>query len=387
MGSFDGAEVCDLCSLFLLAQLQKENLNANFGMYKDDGLAVSKARPRQIEKIKQKICEVYSKWGLKITIEANKNVVQFLDAEFNLSEGSYKPFLKPGATPVYVHAESNHPPGILKNVPLSINKRLCALSSSEDKFKEVIAPYQQALVKSGYTHQLSYSPPPPMNGPPKRKRHRKITWWNPPFSADVETNIGKLFFKAMEENFGEDHPLRKIINKNTIKMSYRTCPNFKKIISSHNAKLTKAMCPDLPCNCQKHVEVCPLDGQCRKDNIIYQATVTTEVGKVEKYVGMTSPIFKKRYRNHTKSFNNRKYWDESELSIYIWSLKDKNIKYDIKWRILDRASQFNPVTRKCNLCTLEKYYILFQPEEATLNSKHEVYKSCRHKPPNLLINS
>ena len=101
---------------------------------------------------------------MKITIEANKNVVQFLDAEFNLSDESYKPFLKPGATPVYVHAESNHPPGILKNVPLSINKRLSALSSSEDKFKEVVAPYQQALVKSGYTHQLSYSPPPPMNG-------------------------------------------------------------------------------------------------------------------------------------------------------------------------------------------------------------------------------
>ena len=90
-------------------------------------------------------------------------------------------------------------------------------------------------------------------------------------------------------------------------MSYRTCPNFKKIISSHNAKLTKAIAPDLPCNCQKHVEVCPLDGQCRKDNIIYQATVTTEAGKVEKYVGMTSPIFKKRYGNHTKSVNNKKY--------------------------------------------------------------------------------
>ena len=38
MGSYDGGEVCDICGLFLLAELSKINLKANFWSYKDDGL-------------------------------------------------------------------------------------------------------------------------------------------------------------------------------------------------------------------------------------------------------------------------------------------------------------------------------------------------------------
>ena len=57
MGSYDGAEIGDLCGLFLLAELDKLNLNAKFGSYKDDGLAVSHSTPRGIELIKKKICE------------------------------------------------------------------------------------------------------------------------------------------------------------------------------------------------------------------------------------------------------------------------------------------------------------------------------------------
>ena len=114
MGSYDGAEICDLCGLFLLAELNKLNLNATFGSYKDDGLGVSTASPRQIERIKKKICELYKKHGLQVTIEANKKCVQFLDAELDLENESFKPFIKPEDTPCYVHASKTTPQGSSK---------------------------------------------------------------------------------------------------------------------------------------------------------------------------------------------------------------------------------------------------------------------------------
>lgn len=52
MGSFDGAETCELVGLYLLSQLQ--HLNIDVGLYRDDGLAVTKQRPRDVELKKKK---------------------------------------------------------------------------------------------------------------------------------------------------------------------------------------------------------------------------------------------------------------------------------------------------------------------------------------------
>ena len=386
MGSYDGAEICDLCGLFLLAELNKLRLNATFGSYKDDGLGVSTASPRQIENIKKKICELYKKHGLQVTIEANKKCVQFLDAELDLENESFKPFIKPEDTPCYVHASSNHPPGILKNIPESVNRRISALSSNEAMFNSVAPTYQAALNKSGYNYKLNYAPPTNNTQPKKRQRKRRVIWWNPPYSENVKTKVGKLFFKALETHFGKENPLSKIFNKNTLKMSYRTVPNFKSLISSHNTKLLKGDTVDPPCNCQKS-RVCPIPGECLKENVVYTATVTPSVGDQETYVGMTSTTFKERLANHDKSFNHIKYSTETSLSKFIWKLKDRNIDYTINWRIVDRAPIFNPITRVCKLCTLEKFYILYRPDLASLNQNDEIYKPCPHRFSLLLENT
>ena len=69
MGSFDGAESCDLVGLYLLSQLQ--DLGIDIGLYRDDVLAVSKFLSRKIEQIKKEICKIFEKNGLEITITAN----------------------------------------------------------------------------------------------------------------------------------------------------------------------------------------------------------------------------------------------------------------------------------------------------------------------------
>ena len=82
------------------------------------------ATPRQTENIKKEICQIFNRNGLHITIEANKQVVNFLDVTLNLHKSTYQPFTKPNTTLLYVHRESNHPQSITRNIPAGINKRL-----------------------------------------------------------------------------------------------------------------------------------------------------------------------------------------------------------------------------------------------------------------------
>ena len=88
------------------------------------------------------ICKVFRNNGLKITIEANKKIVNFLDVTLNLDKGSYEPYTKPNNTPIYVHRESNHPHSILKSIPLAINKRLSEISSNKESFDKAARIYQ-----------------------------------------------------------------------------------------------------------------------------------------------------------------------------------------------------------------------------------------------------
>ena len=381
MGSYDGAEVCDLVGLYILSELEKLKLNVNLGCYKDDCLAVSGLSPQATENFKKKICQSFKNLGLSITIEAiNTKIVKFLDVEFNLENESYKPYLKPGDSPVYVNSQSNHPPSVKKNIPEAINRRLSNLSSDETQFLSIAPVYQEAIKSAGYNYKLNYKPQKVNNSNKKRNRKKhNVLWWNPPWSDNVKTNIGKEFFKLLDQHFPKDHPLHKILNRNTVKMAYRNSPNMKKIIAAHNTKILKPEEPTPPCNCRDK-EDCPLQGKCRVNNMVYQATITTKTTPpvVETYTGMTETEFKDRYRNHKKSFKHAKYKKETTLSKYLWKLDGEKTDYSLEWKIIGRAKPYNPVTRVCALCTLEKFFIITKPHQATLNKKSEMFNKCPH---------
>ena len=387
MGSYDGAESCDIVGLFILSEM--DNLNIDVGLYRDDGLGVSSASPRQLENIKKKICAIFQKHKLGITIEVNKKVVNFLDITMDLEEDIFKPFIKPNDTPLYVHRLSNHPPTVTKNIPAAVNRRLSAISSNEKMFKTAAPLYQEALKKSGYNYQLKVDPPPENESKPTRNRKRKIVYFNPPYSTNVKTNIGAKFLKLVDKHFPADNPLSKIINRNSVKVSYRTTPNMAKAISANNAKILKQLeekSEVRTCNCPKN-STCPLNGQCLTENLIYQATVTENDGLKNTYIGLTSSSFKTRLGNHNKSFTHERYCHETSLSSYLWSLKQKNVEYDLDWKIMARAKPFCPVTGVCQLCTREKYFIIYKPELATLNTRSEINTHCRHKQTALLDNT
>ena len=383
MGSY-GAETCELVGSYLLSQLPE---TIDVGLYRDDGLGISRQTPRRTDQIKKQICKVFTNNSLKITIEANKKVVNFLDVTLDPNKEEYEPYPKPNNTPLYVHRDSDHPPSIVSNIPLAINKRLSEISSTREAFERAAPEYQEALNKSGYDHQLRYQPTTAQPHPGPRKRQRNITWYNPPYSQSVATNVGKKFLGIVNDTFKKDHPLRKIFNRNTLKLSYSCMTNLGSNINAHNKSVIneKPRSPEKTCNCRSK-PACPLNGKCLTSNIIYQATVESN-GRSETYIGLTANEFKTRYRNHTTSFRHESKRHFTELSKHIWSLKDKNKDYRISWKIVARAQPYSNTTKKCNLCLTEKFLIICKPELCTLNKRNELSSSCRHANKFLLTNT
>ena len=99
----------------------------------------------------------------------------------------------------------------------------------------------------------------------------------------------------------------------------------------------------------------------------------------ETYTGLTEGPFKQRLYGHNSNFKKKKQRNRTMLSNYIWYLKDNKIPFQLNWSILGRAKGFNPVTGVCRLCLLEKYFIMYNSKDASLNSRHELFNSCRHK--------
>ena len=305
----------------------------------------------------------------------------------DLQGGTYKPFIKPNDSPLYVHRLSNHPACITNNIPVAVNRRLSSLSSNQEMFNSVKDVFQESLENSGYNHKLEYSPIIENPQGSRKNRRRKEIWFNPPYSTEVKTNIGAKFLKLVDHHFPKNNPLNKIFNRNTLKVSYKCTPNLANHISSHNSKIlrqTETPVVERTCNCRTKAN-CPLDGNCQESNLIYQATVSHDGGTEETYIGLTSHPFKSRHANHKKSFKYQKYEKETELSKHIWEIKKREarkmrtVNFNIKWKKLTVAKPFNPVTNICNLCTAEKYLIIFKPELGTLNKRDEIRNHCRHK--------
>ena len=68
--------------------------------------------------------------------------------------------------------------------------------------------------------------------------------------------------------------------------------------------------------------MCPLNGKCLTESIIYKATIATDISS-QAYIGLSGGKFKTRYNNHNKSFKHEKYENETELSKTVWSLNKK----------------------------------------------------------------
>ena len=298
IGWFDCVEVCDTTGLFLLHQLSHNVKKSDIGLYRDYGLDIIQNMPKpEIERMKKTIVKVFKECGLSIIIECNLKTVNFLDVTFDLTNDIYKPYRKANDSPLYTNKNSNHPPCILKQLPVSIEKRLSETSSNENVFNDAAKLYHDALKESGFNYNLKYSKTPGKNAETetKKNRKRKIIWFNPPFSKNVKTNIGKVFFKFLNKHFPPNSKLNKIFNRNTIKISYGCMRNIGSIISSHNRATLHPATISYGCNCRVK-DSCPLNGECLTPKLVCRADIENNSYNEKKYyLGLSETTFKERY--------------------------------------------------------------------------------------------
>ena len=108
MGSFDGAEICELVGLYLLDILRTEFGDSKIGLHKDDRLSsFQNIFGPESEKIKKNLCKIFKKLGLNITVKWNLQIANFLDVTFNLRTGKYYPCRKVNNELLYIHKQSN----------------------------------------------------------------------------------------------------------------------------------------------------------------------------------------------------------------------------------------------------------------------------------------
>ncbi len=112
------------------------------------------------------------------------------------------------------------------------------------------------------------------------------------------------------------------------------------------------------------------------------------------------PAEKQRWILQTKSCNIRSRGDnktkyknlqeldqkeDTELSKYIWKLKENNTKFELKLKILKKVKSIRNGGKFCRLCTTEAKMII-NNKKGPLNARKEIMKKCRHRAKLLLKN-
>ena len=112
---------------------------------------------------KKRIIRAFKFLGFKIEIYSNIKVANFLDVSLNLSDNSYRPFLKTDQHPSYINVNYNHPTSIIKQVPKAVNTRISRLSSIKKIFHGSSQMYIEALEYNGFKEEFTYLQPKVLN--------------------------------------------------------------------------------------------------------------------------------------------------------------------------------------------------------------------------------
>ena len=86
------------------------------------------------------------------------------------------------------------------------------------------------------------------------------------------------------------------------------------------------------------------------------------------------------------SFRHKKRVNDTELSKYLWKVKEENADYNLQWSIKAYPSPYKCGTKKCDLFLTEKTIIARSDPKKVLNKRTELVSKCRHRKKFLLSN-
>ena len=73
-----------------------------------------------------------------------------------------------------------------------------------------------------------------------KNQKRDMIGCNPPYGANVVTNVAKHFLSVLDKHFLPHNKFHKIFYRNTLKISYSCIPNMKRTVNSHIHKITNS---------------------------------------------------------------------------------------------------------------------------------------------------
>ena len=106
---------------------------------------------------------------------------------------------------------------------------------------------------------------------------------------------------------------------------------------------------------------------------------------LQAYICIRENKFKTRYNQHSPSFRLPHKKSFTTLSEHVWTLKNNNIEHCISLEIIENSHLYSTTSKKCNLCTAEKYFIL--TGEPSLNKRRGIFAQCLHRKKHLLKNT
>ena len=129
-----------------------------------------------------------------------------------------------------IDAQSNHPLSIIRQTSLSINLQINNILCNDDRFYQASIICNKAFKDSGFNKQLVYKPREAHQNQWKN-RACNIIWFNLPYSANIQTNVGRTVLELVDKSFLTSNTLYEIYNRNTIKLTYSCMNNVASIIS------------------------------------------------------------------------------------------------------------------------------------------------------------
>ena len=76
----------------------------------------------QLERTKKSLQKTFEEFSLEIVAESSSRIVNYLNVTLNLNVSSFRPCNKPDDIIQYINKESNHPPNLIKHLPVPIEK-------------------------------------------------------------------------------------------------------------------------------------------------------------------------------------------------------------------------------------------------------------------------
>ena len=136
------------------------------------------------------------------------------------------------------------PPNIVRQI-----SRISNIFSNQSIFNSSIPMYKEAPTKNKSNDFIVYTPEmESINSERNKTRNIKIIWFNPRYSLNMETSIGKTFLKLAKKDFPHNDSFHKILKKNTIKISYSCMKNINSIIASHGKSILHLKAKEHGCN-------------------------------------------------------------------------------------------------------------------------------------------